>query len=281
MLLKLRQVWYLLGLRNEFGRGAHAELHHQLRGKLHTGLQTNQRVLLSARAPTQKWKMPAREWSAAKSQFAVMFEDRFKVNHQRVGLEHKNLMTFSLRADQQQRNSLMPEQLDDSLPSFISENIQAIINAEQATNLRRSLGEAIYEIVGSSIGTLTFVALQLIGVILWVVINAARIPSVRPFDPFPFPILNQIIALEAVLITAFVLMKQNRMSKLADRRAHLSLQINLLTERKSTKIIGMLLEMSKQFDIQHDVFGEESRQLSQLLAIESLIETLQSKFPDR
>ena len=190
-------------------------------------------------------------------------------------------MTFSLRADQQQRNSLRSEQLDDSLPSFISENIQAIISAEQATNLHRSIGEAIYEIVGSSIGTLTFVALQLIGVILWVVINAARIPSVRPFDPFPFPILNQIIALEAVLIAAFVLMKHNRRSKLADRRAHLSLQINLLTERETTKMIGMLLEMGKQFDIQHDVFGEESRQLSRLLAIESLIETLHSKLPDR
>ena len=175
----------------------------------------------------------------------------------------------------------MPEQLEDSLPSFISENIQTIISAEQAANLRRSRSEAIYEFVGNSIGTLTFVALQLIGVILWVVINAALIPSVRPFDPFPFPILNHIIALEAVLITAFVLMKQNRMSKLADRRAHLSLQINLLIERESTKIIGMLLEMGKQFDIQHDVFGEESRQLSRLLTIESLIKTLHSKFPDR
>ncbi len=175
----------------------------------------------------------------------------------------------------------MPEQLEDSLPSFISENIQAIISAEQAANRRRSRCEAIYEFVGNSIGTLTFVGLQLMGVILWILINAALIPSVRPFDPFPFPILNQIIALEAVLMTAFVLMKQNRMSKLGDRRAHLNLQINLLTERETTKIIGMLLEIGKRFDIQHGVFDEESRQLSRLLAIETLIETLQSKFPDR
>ena len=175
----------------------------------------------------------------------------------------------------------MSEQLEDSLPSFISENIQAIIGAEQAANRRRSRSEAIYELVGNSIGTLNFVALQLIGVILWVVINAGLIPPVRPFDPFPFPILNQIIALEAVLMTAFVLMKQNRMSKLADRRAHLNLQINLLTERETTKIIGMLLEIGKRFDIEHKVLDEESRQLSRLLAIETLIDTLHSKFPDR
>jgi uncharacterized membrane protein len=82
-------------------------------------------------------------------------------------------------------------------------------------------------------------------------------------------------------MTAFVLMKQNRMSKLADRRAHLNLQINLLIERETTKIIGMLLEIGTRFDIQHKVFDEESRQLSQLLAIETLIKTLPSKFPDR
>ena len=65
--------------------------------------------------------------------------------------------------------------------------------------------------------------------------------------------LNQIIAVEAVLMTAFVLMRQNRMSKLADRRAHLNLQINLLTERATTKSIGMLLEIGKRFDIQRGV----------------------------
>src|SRR5208337_3692010 len=91
----------------------------------------------------------------------------------------QDVMTVSLRAGQAQRNSLMSEQLEDSLPSFITENIQAIIGAEQAANRRRSPSEAIFEFVGNSIGTLNFVALQLIGVILWVVINAGLIPPVR------------------------------------------------------------------------------------------------------
>jgi uncharacterized membrane protein len=106
-------------------------------------------------------------------------------------------------------------------------------------------------------------------------------PPIRPFDPFPFSILNQIIALEAVLITAFVLMKQNRMSKLADRRAHLDLQINLMTERETTKVIGMLLEIGEQLNIKHKVHDEESHQLSRSLIVETLIEAMHSKFPDR
>jgi len=175
----------------------------------------------------------------------------------------------------------MSEQLEESLPSFISGNIDAIIDSEQAANRRRSRSEVISDFVGGAIGTLNFVALQLTGTVLWVVINAGLMAPVRPFDPFPFPILNQIIALEAVLMTAFVLMKQNRMSKLADRRAHLGLQINLLTERETTKIIGMLLEIGKRFGIQHKVLDEETNQLSRLLAIETLIEALHSRFPDR
>jgi uncharacterized membrane protein len=188
---------------------------------------------------------------------------------------------WAIRTSASRRNSLMSEPWEESLPSFISENIDAIIQAEQAANRRRSRSEAIYEFVGSSIGTLKFVAFQLIGTVLWVVINAGLMQPVRPFDPFPFPILTQIVAVEAVLMTAFVLMKQNRMSKLADRRAHLGLQINLLTERETTKIIGMLLEIGKRFDIQHKVLDEETSQLSRLLTIETLIEALHSKFPDR
>jgi uncharacterized membrane protein len=119
----------------------------------------------------------------------------------------------------------MSEQLQESLAECITKHIELIIGSEQAANRRRSRSETIYEFVGNSIGTLNFVALQLIGVVLWVVINAGLIPPVRPLDPFPFPILNHIIALEAVLMTAFALMKQNRMSKLVDRRAHQPTQI--------------------------------------------------------
>ena len=126
----------------------------------------------------------------------------------------------------------------------------------------------------------SFVVVQVLGVVLWVAINAGLAPPLRPFNSFPFPILSLILTSEALLVAAFVLMKQNRMSKIADRRAHLNLQINLMTERETTKIIGMLLEIGKRLDIQHKVLDEESRQLSRLLAIETLIDTMHSKFPD-
>ena len=52
----------------------------------------------------------------------------------------------------------------------------------------------------------------------WVIVNAGIIS--QPFDPFPYSLLSSITSLEAVLIAAFVLMKQNRMGIIADRRDH-------------------------------------------------------------
>jgi uncharacterized membrane protein len=62
--------------------------------------------------------------------------------------------------------------------------------------------------------------------------------------PSSAPLLATFTSLEAVLLTAFVLMKQNRMSVIADRRDHLDLQVNLLTEKEATQIIQMLDRLS-------------------------------------
>jgi uncharacterized membrane protein len=52
------------------------------------------------------------------------------------------------------------------------------------------------------------------------------------FDPFPFQLLTLIVSLEAIFLSTFILISQNRDMQLAERRNHLDLQINLLTDRK-------------------------------------------------
>jgi uncharacterized membrane protein len=74
-------------------------------------------------------------------------------------------------------------------------------------------------------------------------------------------------------------MKQNRMGMVADRRDHLDLQVNLLTEQRATQIIQMLDRLSTQFgvDQHHD---EDSRELGRHVAVEHLVEELHSRLPD-
>jgi uncharacterized membrane protein len=91
-------------------------------------------------------------------------------------------------------------------------------------------------------------------------------------------LLSSITSLEAVLLTAFVLIKQNRMAVIADRRDYLDLQVNLLTEREATQIIQMLDRLSTHFgvDQHHD---PDSRELGRHVAVEHLVEEVHSRLP--
>jgi len=68
-------------------------------------------------------------------------------------------------------------------------------------------------------------------------VNLGHFPQLRPFDPFPFTLLTTLVSLEAIFLTLFVLASQNRLTLEADRRAHLDLQVNLLSEQEMTMVL--------------------------------------------
>jgi uncharacterized membrane protein len=156
-------------------------------------------------------------------------------------------------------------------PAAVSQNIDKIVQVESKALQPRSRSEALTGAIGSFVGTISFVVLQCLGCAGWIVVNVGVIHQIAPFDPFPFPLLSAITSLEAVLLTAFVLIKQNRMSAVIDRRDHLDLQVNLLTEREATQIIQMLDRLSA-----HDA---DSRELGRHVALEHLVQEVHSRLP--
>nr|WP_256464335.1 DUF1003 domain-containing protein [Bradyrhizobium sp. 21] len=109
-----------------------------------------------------------------------------------------------------------------------------------------SIHRASYK-VGWFVGTVDFVISQLVLVVLWALWNLYR-PA--PFDPYPFPLLSAFLALEAVLLTSFALIRQNAMDQQSERRNHLDLQINLLAEREADSILRALGVIAAKFDIE-------------------------------
>jgi uncharacterized membrane protein len=106
---------------------------------------------------------------------------------------------------------------------------------------------------------------------VWIIVNAGAL-KVEPFDPFPFSLLTTIVSLEAIFLTLFVLISQNRMSHEADRRAELDLQINLLAEKEATMVLRILRDISSHLGLK----GEGSKELRELLK-ETKIEDLADK----
>ena len=109
----------------------------------------------------------------------------------------------------------------------------------------------------------------------WLLANLHILPGVTPFDPFPFNLLTTAVSLEAIFLTLFVLISQNRMSQEADKRAQLDLQINLLAEKEATMTLRMLQEISEHLGIT----GSAKKDLQALLK-ETKIEELANKLEE-
>lgn len=73
----------------------------------------------------------------------------------------------------------------------------------------------------------------------WIILNTGILPF-EPFDPFPFGLLTMIVSLEAIFLSIFVLMTQNRESHIAEVREELALQVALRMEAEVTKTLQLV-----------------------------------------
>src|ERR1035441_1365025 len=112
-------------------------------------------------------------------------------------------------------------------------HIDSIVKQEEEALEKRSSSERFADGVGLFAGSLSFVLFHLVLVLAWLLVNGGRIRGLRPFDPYPFFLLGMIVAVEAVVLSSFILMRQNRMMRRGELRDHLNLQVDLLAEKRS------------------------------------------------
>jgi uncharacterized membrane protein len=158
-------------------------------------------------------------------------------------------------------------------------HIDSIVRQEEEALERRSRSERLADAVGTFAGSLLFVVFHLVLLVAWLLINSGKIPSTRPFDPYLFSLLGVIVAVEAVILSSFILMRQNRMMRRGERRDHLNLQVDLLAEKEITKLLQMVRELCGHMGLQNIMADKEIRDLSQNTSIESLSQTLEDRLP--
>jgi len=156
----------------------------------------------------------------------------------------------------------------------VTENIETILRLEDAELQRRSWADTLADTIAEFTGSMPFVVLHLAWFALWASWNTGVLPLGRPFDPFPFQLLAMLVSLEGVLLVTFVLIKQNRMAYLSDRRAHLDLQINLLAEREVTHVLRLLQRVAERLEVRE---GADATDLTGDTRVEGLMNTLDRK----
>lgn len=141
----------------------------------------------------------------------------------------------------------------DAVPASISQNIEAMGDYYKREERRIGRAQWLLERLGDAIGRPAFLAAVLVFVALWILSNmlAARL-GIAQFDPPPFPALEAIVSLAALLITTIVLIGQNRLAKLEQRRSQMELQVNILTEQKTTTLIRLLEELRRDLPMVPD-----------------------------
>lgn len=130
-----------------------------------------------------------------------------------------------------------PRAADGHLARVVGRNIHAMLEVRAREQREEPRGDRIADAITRFTGSMWSVALHLLLFGGWIVVNTGVVPGISPFDPFPFVMLAMAASVEAIFLSTFVLISQNRMSKLADRRAELDLQISLLAEHEITRLV--------------------------------------------
>ena len=120
----------------------------------------------------------------------------------------------------------------------------------EAKSLRgRSFLTQIADDLTAICGSTAFLILHVIIFATWIAINLDYVPWIVPFDPFPFGLLTMVVSLEAIFLSIFVLVSQNRSSYISTIRDEVHLGVNLIAEEEITKILEVLAEIRKELGI--------------------------------
>jgi uncharacterized membrane protein len=158
-------------------------------------------------------------------------------------------------------------------------HINSIVRQEEEALERRSGIERLADAIGVFAGSPLFILLHLAIFAAWLLVNTGEVSWVRSFDPYPFSLFAMIVAVEAVVLSSFILMRQNRMMRRGEHRDHLNLQVTLLAEKEITKVLQMVRAICGRMGLENIVADKEIRELSQNTSIESLSQTLEERLP--
>ena len=173
----------------------------------------------------------------------------------------------------------MPDTPNSNMTS-VRANIQSVAEMQTALEARRTFIDRIADLIGGFSGSMTFVLLHVSWFIAWFLVNTGVIPGIKKFDPYPFILLAMIVSVEGVLLSTFVLMKQNRMQSRIDVRDQLDLQINLLSEKEITKALQLLRAVADKLEVKPPPeVDAELKEMAGTTSVDLLAEQVQKDLP--
>jgi uncharacterized membrane protein len=140
----------------------------------------------------------------------------------------------------------MAKTLQGELEHVLERNIETLIEARAASDRARSTEQRIADAITGFAGSMPFVYAHAAVLAFWLVANMRVLPWIRPWDPYPFIMLAMVASVEAIFLSTFILVSQNRSAQVAEKRAQLDVQISLLTEHELTRLITVVDRLAER-----------------------------------
>jgi uncharacterized membrane protein len=163
------------------------------------------------------------------------------------------------------------EQRKDGMSGVVERNIEALLQRRTMEENKRTLQERLADTVTRFTGSMVFVYIHLLLFGGWILWNLGLF-GLPPFDP-SFVVLAMFASVEAIFLSTFVLISQNRMALVAEKRAELDLQVSLLTEHEVTRLITLVRSIAKKLDIE-DAVDPEIDELEKDVRPERVMDTM-------
>jgi uncharacterized membrane protein len=156
-------------------------------------------------------------------------------------------------------------------------NVRQIAKLEAEHLHQRSWAERVAGLVTRAAGTAVFAVAHLVWFAGWILVNTRAVSPLPPFDPFPFSLLTTIVSLEAIFLSIWILISQNQMTRQADRRAHLDLQVNLLAEQESTATLQIIRRLAQKLGVE---VADIDRTLATKTDVKQIVTVMDRLLPD-
>jgi uncharacterized membrane protein len=180
------------------------------------------------------------------------------------------------KSDQRGDNTGMTESVRSDIAY---ENIRAVARLQEQAARKRSVAERASDAIAAVAARQETAIVHIVWFAGWALVNTGHIPRIHSFDPYPFNLLTSLVSLEAIFLTLFVLGSQNRLTQEADRRAHLDLQVNLLSEQEMTMVLRMLGEVCRHLDLRETISSPKFQELARRTDVGQLAEQVDSHLP--
>jgi uncharacterized membrane protein len=181
------------------------------------------------------------------------------------------------------RANRKPQTVDE----LTQRNVRTILKLEEVAKEKRTQADRVADVISTFCGSMWFVWVHVAWFCLWIGFNLAPAWKEHRFDAFPFTFLTLMVSLEAIFLSSFIMISQNHEQRMSERRNHLDLQINLLSEQENTKMLQMLKQIAEHIGVKVDddpsvaVLEAATRPEKLLEQIDRSIEKSDSVRPDR